>query len=190
MWPRLNKIEILFQIAEKNGVIHIFNIASYKVTSICHSEKVMDQKTCLNLQPILSLHCGAEPLLTADWSISNSLLISAAVRSDLILFDQSKMATVSKKKTNGDIIKSLKLAPFCDFLLASSSQPNYNVQVTNLRSNQVISIVQKEPISGIAWFKKKQILVSMFFGSGVVIILWYISGDWKQRKSHCISDVE
>ena len=26
-------------------------------------------------QPILSLHCGAEPLLTADWSLSNSLLV-------------------------------------------------------------------------------------------------------------------
>lgn len=126
-------------IAEKNGVIHIFNIASYK--------------------PILSLHCGTEPLLTADWSISNSLLISAAVRSEIMFFDLSKMAAVTKKKTSGDIIKSIKLSPFSDHLVAIASQPDFNVQVANMRSNQTITILQKEPISGISWFQKKPLLV-------------------------------
>jgi len=126
-------------IAEKNGVIHLFNIASCK--------------------PILSLHCGAEPLLTADWSLSNSLLIAAAVRSDLILFDMSKMAVVSKRKSVQDIVKSVKMAPFSEYILATSAQPNYSVQITNLRSNQTIPILQKEPIAGIAWLRKNQILI-------------------------------
>ena len=132
--------QLLFQIAEKNGIIHLFNIASGK--------------------PILSLHCGLEPLLTADWSFSNSLLIAAAVRSDLVIYDLSKMAIVSKKKIAQDIVKSVKLAPFSDFILATAAQPNYCVQVMNVRSNQTLPIIQKEPINGIGWMKQRQVLVS------------------------------
>jgi len=126
-------------IAEKNGVIHLYNIASCK--------------------PILSLHCGAEPLMTADWSLSNSLLIAAAVRSDLILFDMSKMAVVSKRKSVQDIVKNIKMAPFSEYMIATSAQPNYSVQITNMRSNQTIPILQKEPIAGIAWLKRNQVLI-------------------------------
>ncbi len=111
-------------------------------------------------QPILSLHCAAEPLLTADWSISNSLLISAAVRSEVILFDLSKMSAVSRRKTSADVIKTLKMSPFSDYLIATSAQPNYSVEVLNLRTNQTIGVLQKEPVTGLAWFKKRQILVS------------------------------
>ena len=91
----------------------------------------------------------------------NLLQIAAAVRSDLILFDMSKMAVVSKRKSVQDIVKSVKMAPFSEYILATSAQPNYSVQITNLRSNQTIPILQKEPIAGIAWLKKNQILVSI-----------------------------
>ena len=88
-----------------------------------------------------------------------SLQITAAVRSDLILFDMSKMAIVSKKKSVQDIVKNIKMAPFSEYMLATSSQPNYSVQITNMRSNQTIPILQKEPVAGIAWLKRNQILV-------------------------------
>ena len=125
-----------FQIAEKSGVIHIFNIASYK--------------------PILSLHCGVEPLLTADWSMCNSLLIVAAVRSEIIAFDSSKMTVVCKKKLPQDIIKCVKFSPFSDTLIATASQPtnDSDVSVTNLKSQQSVSILSKDPVSAISWFKK------------------------------------
>ena len=93
--------------------------------------------------------------------IRNRLQIAAAVRSDLILFDMSKMAVVSKRKSVQDIVKSVKMAPFSEYILATSAQPNYSVQITNLRSNQTIPILQKEPIAGIAWLKKNQILVNI-----------------------------
>ena len=129
-----------FQIAEKNGVLHIFNIASYK--------------------PILSLHCGNEPLLTADWSLCNSLLIVAAVRSEIILFDASKMTVVCRKKLPQDIVKSVKFSQFSDTLIATASLPNYDVSVTNLKSQQSVSFLSKDPVSAISWFKKGTILVS------------------------------
>ena len=91
----------------------------------------------------------------------NLLQIAAAVRSDLILFDMSKMAVVSKRKSVQDIVKSVKMAPFSEYILATSAQPNYSVQITNLRSNQTIPILQKEPIAGIAWLRKNQILVNI-----------------------------
>ena len=47
-------------VAEKNGVLHMFNIVSY--------------------HPILSLDCGTGPLLSADWSLYNSLLIATSIR--------------------------------------------------------------------------------------------------------------
>lgn len=123
-------------IAEKSGVIHIFNIASYK--------------------PILSLHCGVEPLLSADWSMCNSLLIVAAVRSEIIAFDSSKMTVVCKKKLPQDIIKCVKFSPFSDTLIATASQPtnDSDVSVTNLKSQQTVSILSKDPVSAISWFKK------------------------------------
>jgi len=122
-------------IAEKNGVIHIFNIASYK--------------------PIISLYCGTEPLLSADWSLSNSLIIAAVVRSEMTVFDTSKMIPISKKKLSQDIVKCIRISPFNEALIATAS--SFNVDVINLRSNQATSIVQKEPVSAISW--QKDILV-------------------------------
>ena len=98
----------------------------------------------------------------SKFKIRNRLQIAAAVRSDLILFDMSKMAVVSKRKSVQDIVKSVKMAPFSEYILATSAQPNYSVQITNLRSNQTIPILQKEPIAGIAWLRKNQILVSIW----------------------------
>ena len=44
----------------------------------------------------MSLDCGSGPLSCADWSLSNSLLVAAAVRSDVTVWDLSKMAPISK----------------------------------------------------------------------------------------------
>lgn len=125
-------------IAEKNGVIHIFNIASYK--------------------PIISLYCGTEPLLSADWSLSNSLIIAAVVRSELTVFDTSKMVPITKKKLSQDIVKCIRISPFNEALIATCNVDS--VEVINLRTNQAIPIVQKEPVSAIsAICPKKHILV-------------------------------
>ena len=112
--------------------------------------------------------------------IRNCLQIAAAVRSDLILFDMSKMAVVSKRKSVQDIVKSVKMAPFSEYILATSAQPNYSVQITNLRSNQTIPILQKEPIAGIAWLRKNQILVNIwcnYIYSSHLLVIYYLEFD-------------
>merc|ERR1712179_766812 len=55
--------------AEKIGVLHIFNVVSY--------------------HPILSVDYGSGPLSYADWSLTNSLLVVAAIKSDWIVYDLS-----------------------------------------------------------------------------------------------------
>lgn len=47
-------------------------------------------------QPIMSLDCGPGPLSSADWNLTNSLLVAVAVRSDVTVWDLSKMSPVSK----------------------------------------------------------------------------------------------
>lgn len=47
-------------------------------------------------QPIMSLDCGPGPLSSFDWSLVNSLLVAVAVRSDVTVWDLSKMNPVSK----------------------------------------------------------------------------------------------
>ena len=53
-------------VAEKSGILHLFNIVSY--------------------HPILSLDCGTGPLLSADWSLYNSLLIATSIRYVLLRY--------------------------------------------------------------------------------------------------------
>ena len=69
------------------------------------------------------------------------------------------MAMITKKKLAQDIIKSIKIAPFSEALMATAAHPNFNVQVTNLKTNQTVPVVQKEPIAAVSWHPKKNILV-------------------------------
>ena len=100
-------------------------------------------------------------MLSSDWSLSNSLIIAAVVRSEMTVFDTSKMVPITKKKLSQDIVKCIRISPFNEALIASCS--SFNVEVINLRmGNQAIPIVQKEPVSAISWHPKNPILVSCF----------------------------
>lgn len=57
-------------VAEKNGVIHLYNILSH--------------------QAILSVDSGSIPLMSADWSSSNSLYVAAIAAGELLVWDISR----------------------------------------------------------------------------------------------------
>lgn len=57
-------------VAEKNGLIHLYNILSH--------------------QAILSLDSGCVPLMSADWSPSNCLLVAAVAGGELLVWDMSR----------------------------------------------------------------------------------------------------
>nr|ACO10666.1 Nucleoporin Nup37 [Caligus rogercresseyi] len=120
--------------AEKAGVVHIFNIVTY--------------------HPILSVDCGVGPLLSADWSLSNSLLISVALRSEWIIYDLSKPSIpMAKKKVHDDGTRVVKFSSCTDSLLTSSGQPSYALKVTTTNENDISPILEfgGRPIGGISW---------------------------------------
>lgn len=57
-------------VAEKNGLIHLYNI--------------------LSRQAILSLDSGCIPLMSADWSPSSSLHVAAIAAGELLVWDISR----------------------------------------------------------------------------------------------------
>lgn len=126
-------------VAEKNGILHMFNIVSY--------------------HPILSLDCGTGPLLSADWSLYNSLLIATSIRSDVIIWDLSKMAPIAKKYLRQDNIKSVKMSPSSESVLATAGQPNYSVKISNIKNSHITPLMTNQPIGGISWHPAKSILV-------------------------------
>ena len=57
-------------VAQKNGLIRFYDL--------------------LSQQPIMSLSTGQVPLMSADWSSTNDLLVGAVARDDWIIWDMSK----------------------------------------------------------------------------------------------------
>jgi nuclear pore complex protein Nup37 len=57
-------------VAEKNGIIHLYNI--------------------LSQQAILSVDSGSIPLMSADWSPSNSLHVAAIAAGELLVWNISR----------------------------------------------------------------------------------------------------
>jgi len=125
-------------VAEKSGVLHIVNAVSF------HS--------------ILSLDCGGGPLSSADWSLYNNTLISAAVRSDVIVWDLSKMAPVAKKHTKQEVIKSVKMSPIAESAVATAGQPNYSVKISSIKNTHLSTVSLGQPVGGIAWHPRKSYL--------------------------------
>jgi len=126
-------------VAEKNGILHMFNIVSY--------------------HPILSLDCGDGPLLSADWSLYNSLLIATSIRSDVIIWDLSKMAPITKKYLRQDNVKSVKMSPTSESVLATAGQPNYSVKISNIKNSHISALMTNQPVGGISWHPAKSFLV-------------------------------
>ncbi len=78
----------------------------------------------------------------------------------MTVFDISKMAPVMKKNMLQDIVKEVKIAPFSDNLVATAGQPNYSVKISSTRNNQMNMVMEKEPIAGMSWHPRRNILVS------------------------------
>ena len=65
-------------VGQKSGIISLYN--------------------CSTLQPILSVDCGLSPLLSTDWSQANSLLLAAAVSTELVMFDLSSPSLPTSRR--------------------------------------------------------------------------------------------
>ena len=99
--------------------------------------------------PILSLDCCSSPLLSADWSLSNSVLVGAAVSADLVYFDLSRPSLPTEKKTvHGEGSRLVRFSRSGDSLVASVGRPGATLKVSQLRSGITIVTNQKKIIGG------------------------------------------
>ncbi|TRY63874.1 hypothetical protein TCAL_00880 [Tigriopus californicus] len=138
VWNKAEMSKIMA--AQKNGQIHIFNAVTY--------------------HPIMSFDAGLGPLSAADWSIRNPMLVSAAIRSVIYVWNLSQTSQpIFKKSLLEEGVRHLKFSSRQDHLLASSGQPNYTVSVTNIRSSTAVFSSEGEPVGGLAWHPFLDVLI-------------------------------
>ena len=90
----------------------------------------MKLKMINRFQPILSFDGSCGPLTAADWSLKNSLLVMAAVRSELFIWDISNPSKpVLRKTLPEDGIRHVKFANNSESIIATTGLPNYSIKV-------------------------------------------------------------
>ena len=110
-------------VAQKAGVVQLVNSAS--------------------LQPILSVDCGASPLLAADWCASNSLLLAAAVSMDLVQFDLSRPSVAAgRRAVHSEGARLVRWSRANDQLVATAGRPGNCLKVNSPDSNRFLTVVQ------------------------------------------------
>ena len=101
-WHPMEMGKIL--IAQKSGVISLFNATTFA--------------------PIMSLDCCASPLMSADWCLSNSLCLAAAVAADIVYFDLSRPSLPTERRSlHGDGARIVRFSRWADTLTASLGKP-------------------------------------------------------------------
>lgn len=120
-------------IAQKSGLISLFNSSTYA--------------------PIISLDCCSSPLMSADWCLSNSLLLAAAVASDVVYFDLSRPSLPTERRSlHGDGARLVRFSRGQDTLAASLGKPAACLKVSQHRAGQTLITAHKKIIGGgLSW---------------------------------------
>jgi len=119
-------------VGQKSGIISLFNSSS--------------------LQPIMSVDCGVAPLLSTDWSLTNSLLLTAAASVDLVMFDMSRPSLPSvRRPVHNEGVSSVRISRYSDSLIATAGRPNNCVKISHTKSQQVLFSTQQPVVGGLSW---------------------------------------
>jgi len=119
-------------VGQKSGVISIFNVSTFAA--------------------IMSLDCGAAPLLTTDWCLTNSLMLSAAVSTDAVVFDLSRPSVPTDKRSlHSEGCRIVRFSRQSDNLLASSGRPGYGLKVGHSKNSQALVNTSQKVVGGMSW---------------------------------------
>ncbi|XP_054159691.1 nucleoporin Nup37-like [Oppia nitens] len=124
-------------IAEKKGTIRFYD--------------------CQTQRPLLSCDCNRYPLLSADWSPTNSLSIACVSSSDIYFWDTS-LSSLPIEQRRGHLNGSQAIKFFDANIIATRGRPNSTVRVENLKTKQVLLNELMKAGAGIAWNCKLPIL--------------------------------
>jgi len=107
---------------------------------------------CSSMQPILSLDCGVSPLLGTDWCHSNSLLLAAAVSTELVLFDLSRPSLATMRRAvHSEGTRYVRCSRANDSLIATSGRPGNCLKVSHAKSSQALVSTQQSVVGGLSW---------------------------------------
>jgi len=119
----------------KSGVISILNLSTYSA--------------------IMSLDCGAAPLLSTDWCLTNSLMLSAAVSTEAVVFDLSRPSLPSDRRSlHSEGCRIVKFSRQSDNLLASSGRPGYSIKVGHSKNSQALVSTSQKVVGGLTWHSR------------------------------------
>lgn len=87
-------------------------------------------------QRIMTFDCGTEPLLSADWSPSNSLCVVAVAEQELTWWDTSKSRNpLESRMTHTGHACVVRCCPLSDNYVATFGEPDHQLKVMSLNSN-------------------------------------------------------
>jgi len=105
-----------------------------------------------NNQPIMSLSCGQSPLMSADWSPHNNVLVGALCGSEWLVFNMSLSSLpIERRSAHSEGGRHFKWSRCHESLLATTGQPGRQLKVFNTRHQQ-LHVSTSLPISySLSW---------------------------------------
>ncbi|XP_074661061.1 nucleoporin Nup37-like [Tubulanus polymorphus] len=149
-WHQEDPLKLM--VAEKNGVIRFYNLVAQ--------------------QPMMSLDCGQQPLLAADWCLRNSLKVAAVSATDLHVFDISvSCRPTDTKSVHSECATKVRWSRLHSHLLATLGRPGSTVKVLNLKLNQIPVVANDLLFRGLTWhFSQPMVAV----GADKRVCLWTV----------------
>lgn len=126
-------------VAQKNGIIKIFSLDLQ--------------------QQILSLDCGVVPLMSADWSRHDDVIIAAAAGTEWLLFHSSNSSyPLERRQAHTEGTKEIKWSKSHPTLLATLGRPGRQIKVFSTRHNQVPLNTSLQVAYGLSWHHSLPVL--------------------------------
>lgn len=119
-------------VAEKNGLIHLFNLKTE--------------------QAILSLDSKRTPLIKVDWSLSNSAYIAALIPGEIVLLDLRRPSRpIETKQIHEDGGLDVSFSSKNEQIIASVGRPNMTLKVLCFKTNTLLIEAPLKLYGGMNW---------------------------------------
>ncbi|XP_059153896.1 nucleoporin Nup37-like [Physella acuta] len=139
-------------VAQKDGIIRFFSLH--------------------NNQPIMSLSTGQTPLLSADWSRHNNLLVGAVAGSDWIVFDVSLSSLpIEKRQAHNEGARNFRWSRCHESLVATCGRPGRQLKVFNTRHHQTHVNTSLKVSYGLSWHQRLPIVA---VGGDKMVHFWSV----------------
>uniref|UniRef100_A0A0B6ZMA5 Nucleoporin Nup37 n=1 Tax=Arion vulgaris TaxID=1028688 RepID=A0A0B6ZMA5_9EUPU len=129
--------ESLFQLTSPGVSVCWHNDEPYKLM-VAQKDGTIRFFSLHNQQPIMSLSCGQTPLLSADWSRHNHLLVGAVAGTEWMVFNVSVSSLpIERRQAHSEGACQFRWSRCHESLLATSGRPGRELKVFNTRHQQL-----------------------------------------------------